>query len=822
MTRFLSLKHKSLIIILAGSLLLGLLSIAFWQSLLSNQASYYQAAQRQRAIQQLALFKELRHEYLTVAFESYSDIRRGSRTDLDYLATQLQQQYDNLTLNFNISGVWLFNAEQQPLYASASQIPDAVYQALRTTLEQEYPVNQITCDQSGCNQYSSIPLLSEQQKTAAIVIQSDMVEMIGWLKRTLKAEVGLVQIPPISLNNQKPLNQINLLSITEQGFTRQLLQQLPNSVSAHQAMTTSVQVKHKDHYYLISLIPLLDSQSASCILLINDQSSVMQRLEKEKILLSASSAILFLVIISIAYWGARNTSKRILHIADRLPLLSDKRFQEFRKSQNYSDSYLIDELDILNRSADQLGNELETLGNEVEQRTRELENIAMYDRLTELPNRNMLNYQLGKLLYCLQRNKHQFAVLFLDLDDFKKVNDSHGHKVGDQLLQQAAKRISRALRESDTVYRFGGDEFVILLPFVEQKQQAETVANKVIRSFKQPIIVGSLRFYISPSIGIAFVINPTITPDDIIRQADIAMYEAKQAGGEGYKLYDSAMYHRIAEKVLLEADVRQALSKGQFSLALQPQIDAQSCKLIGFEALVRWLHPERGPVPPDEFIPILEGSEHMIELGYWIISHSCDLLKMLEQAGFSGVKVAINLSASQFLDPDLITTLVNHIGSRNILPEQLELELTESTLVEDIDQTLRVMNQLRERGFTCAIDDYGTGYSSLSYLKKMPVDIIKIDKSFISSMLENQHDLEIVDSTIAMIHRMGMTVIAEGVETTAQLERLRTLECDMIQGYLFSPPIPEAKLLPQLELHIEQGCWQLSNLAKNSSKVPNG
>jgi len=809
MARYISLKQKTIIATLSSAILLGVLSINYWQMLLSSQSQYHQSLQRQRAIQQVALFQELRHEYLTVAFESYSNIRRGSKADLNYLAKQLYQQYENLAFNFNITGLWLFNAEVEPLYSSTVEIPQTIYPSLETTLNEEHPVNQINCGEASCYQLSTIPLLSGNQQTSAIIIQSDLMEMIGSLKRSLKAEVGLVQIPSEQLDENLPLRSVNLLSITEQGFTTRLLAQLAPAVTVNQALNAGVDVAHNDDHYRFSLIPLHQGRHESFILLISDRTEELRRLNSEKRQLHASAVILFLFIISATYWGATNLSRRLLIIADRLPLLSEKRFDEFRASKQQLNPHLVDELDILSESADQLGSELETLGQQVEQRTKELENIAMYDLLTGLPNRNMLHYQLRKSLLGLRRGDEHIAVLFLDLDDFKKVNDSHGHKVGDQLLQQASHRITRALRESDTVCRFGGDEFVIVLPFIEQEQHAQTVANKIIRAFKQPIILDTLRFYISPSIGIAFASDSQVTSDDIIRQADIAMYEAKQAGGGAFKLYDAAMYHRISEKVLLEADVRQALSKGQFSLALQPQIDVHTQQLTGFEALLRWVHPDRGPVSPDEFIPILEGSEHMIELGYWVISHSCELLKLIENAGFGSVKIAVNLSATQFLDPCLISTLVRHISSRNILPEQIELELTESTLVEDIDQTLLVMNQLREKGFTCAIDDYGTGYSSLSYLKKMPVDIIKVDKSFISGMLENQADLEIVESTIAMVHRMGMTVVAEGVETRAQLEHLKSLSCDMIQGYLFSPPIPEAKLLQQLEQNLTNGCWPL-------------
>jgi diguanylate cyclase (GGDEF)-like protein len=468
-----------------------------------------------------------------------------------------------------------------------------------------------------------------------------------------------------------------------------------------------------------------------------------------------------------------------------------------------------DELDVLADSTQDLCSELEQLNLVVEQKTKELENIAMYDLLTGLPNRNMLNYQLRKSLANISRHQDGVAVLFIDLDDFKKVNESNGHNIGDQLLIQAAERIRLSIGDVDLVSRFGGDEFVIVLSNLKHLTQAIAVAEKVLLQFKESIKLGSNIFYVSTSIGIAYTESVTEKADDLMSHADIAMYEAKDNGGSQYHVYQQAMFHRVAKRVMLESEVRQALAKQQFSLSLQPQICAKTNKLFGFEALIRWRHPERGMIPPEEFIPILESSQHMIELGYWIIRRCFETALAIIDYGITEPRIAINLSAGQFMDANLPKFLQALLMEFNFSAEYFEFELTEQTLVKDMDHTIAMMETLKSIGFSFAIDDFGTGYSSLAYLKKMPVDVIKIDKSFIFGMLENHSDFQIITSTITMVKGLGLKVVAEGVETQAQLRSLSENDCDVIQGYYYSKPIPEKDLFRHLEQHISNGFWKV-------------
>ena len=491
-----------------------------------------------------------------------------------------------------------------------------------------------------------------------------------------------------------------------------------------------------------------------------------------------------------------------------MPLLAKKQFEQFRQAKKASGTFFSDELDVLTHSANELSIELEKLNYQVEQKTQELENIAMYDLLTGLPNRNMLNYQVKKSLAGLSLTKSGIAVLFLDLDDFKKVNDSHGHAEGDKLLIEAARRLRQCIRNIDVACRFGGDEFVVVLTYIETEDEAVEIANAVLNEFTHPIEIGSSRFYVSTSIGISITRDENANVDDLIRQADLAMYEAKDEGGGCYNIYNLNMYQRLAHRVMLESEVREALKLNQFSLSLQPQINIENNKLAGFEALLRWHHPERGMVSPDDFIPILENSQHMIELGYWVIRHCFEIMDELVSAGYDEINIAINLSAGQFADDGLVDFLKALVVEFGLPASKFELELTEHTLVKDIDKTLETMEVLKAMGFTFAIDDFGTGYSSLGYLKKMPVEVIKIDKSFIFGMLENQADYQIIMSTIAMVQKLGLTVIAEGVESSAQLNALKHNHCNLVQGYYYSRPIPEHELMYFVEHKFEKGFWK--------------
>lgn len=439
-----------------------------------------------------------------------------------------------------------------------------------------------------------------------------------------------------------------------------------------------------------------------------------------------------------------------------------------------------------------------------------LEKIAMYDELTGLANRNMLNEHLRRSIAKYRRCNEGFCVILLDVDDFKKINDGQGHNVGDVLLQIVATVLASQISGEDLVCRFGGDEFVIVLSNIEKVESALVVWEKVQKRISEPVIIDNSQFHITVSAGMTMgdMIDPSV--DELIRRSDTAMYRAKEKSGNVLRIYDDALNTEVQRKIDLEREAYEAIENGDFYLALQPLIDLKTLFLTGFEALLRWRHPEKGLISPGEFIPILEKSVFMLKLDYWVIERSFQVLKILDDEGYKQQTISINLSSAQFLDPVLCEFLQQMFKRYQITPSRIDLELTETTLVSDIHSTTKIMRDLRNLGVRISIDDFGTGYSSLSYLKSMPVNTIKIDRSFINGILKNQADKQIVHSTITMVHNMGMMVVAEGIEDVRQFNLLRDMKCDKAQGFYIAKPIPEYELMKTLPIMIKDNVWQAS------------
>lgn len=435
-----------------------------------------------------------------------------------------------------------------------------------------------------------------------------------------------------------------------------------------------------------------------------------------------------------------------------------------------------------------------------------IEHQAFYDTLTDLPNRLMLRDRLTPALALSQRNNHNGALLFIDLDNFKTLNDTLGHDIGDLLLQQVAERLVACVREGDTVARLGGDEFVIMLEDLSEHAneaivQIEVIGNKVLGVFSQSFKLTTHNYHCTPSIGITLFKGQNLTIDELLKQADIAMYQAKASGRNAMCFFDPQMQTNITNRVALEKDLKLALAENQFMLYYQPQV-LHSQKIIGAEALIRWHHPQRGLVPPVDFIPLAEETGLILPIGQWVLETACAQIKSWEDNEHTRhLQIAVNVSARQFHQTDFVEQ-VSHILSHNdINPANLKLELTESLVLGDINNTILKMRKLREIGIRFSMDDFGTGYSSLSSLKKLPINQLKIDQSFIRDITSDHDDAIIVQTIIAMATSLGMEVIAEGVETEEQRAFLELLGCPAIQGYLFGRPMP----IEQFEALLKKG-----------------
>ncbi|OAI17153.1 diguanylate cyclase [Methylomonas lenta] len=433
---------------------------------------------------------------------------------------------------------------------------------------------------------------------------------------------------------------------------------------------------------------------------------------------------------------------------------------------------------------------------EVKQARQSLDYMAHFDALTDLPNRTLLKDRMDQAISQAQRKQRMVGVLFLDLDNFKVVNDTIGHTCGDELLKSVAQQISDCLREGDTVARLGGDEFIVLLPDLSDTQDAAKVANKILELLNSPFDIGQHEVYASVSIGISIYPHNSKNMEGLLSNADGAMYYAKKLGKNNYQFFTPEMNRSAQQYIKLEKYLRRALEQNEFVLHYQPQVDVKTGRIIGMEALIRWMNPKLGLVNPADFIPLAEDTGLIVPIGAWVLKTACKQAKFWQQNGFP-IRVAVNMSSRQFhqiqsqqqSQHPLLDDVLNALDESDLPPELLELEITESILMQHLDTTMEILNALKNIGIRLSIDDFGTGYSSLSYLKRFPIDILKIDKSFVNDITTDPSDKAIVAAITVMAQQLKLEVVAEGVETLAQLEFLRKLQCNFVQGYYFSKPL---------------------------------
>jgi diguanylate cyclase (GGDEF)-like protein len=427
---------------------------------------------------------------------------------------------------------------------------------------------------------------------------------------------------------------------------------------------------------------------------------------------------------------------------------------------------------------------------------RELEVLAGQDVLTLLPNRRELMERLKMALSTTARNGKCGALLLIDLDHFKNINDTRGHIVGDLLLKEVAQRLIASVREGDTVARIGGDEFMIMLENLDgdltsAARQAEMVSEKILVRIRQQYILGSSELgHSTASIGVALFSPGEHSTEELIKQADVAMYQAKDAGRNTARFYDAEMQARLVDRAAMEEDLCQALALEQFVLHYQPQVDSAG-QVQGAEVLLRWLHPQRGLIAPGQFIPLAEEVGLIADLGSWVMETTClQLASWAVQPTLSGLTLSVNVSSHQFRQADFVERVTQILMLTGANPKRLRLELTESIMVREVDHVVAKMSALRSRGVGFSLDDFGTGYSSLAYLKRMPIDQLKIDQGFVRDILTDHNDAAIAKMVVALADSMGLSVIAEGVETEAQRDCLAALGCHEYQGYLFGRPVP--------------------------------
>jgi diguanylate cyclase (GGDEF)-like protein len=425
--------------------------------------------------------------------------------------------------------------------------------------------------------------------------------------------------------------------------------------------------------------------------------------------------------------------------------------------------------------------------------------LAYYDQLTGLPNRQLFQQSLDEAIKKAERRANPFAILFVDLDRFKRINDTLGHSMGDALLRSVADRLRECTGadEKDSgveIARLGGDEFVVMLGGMDCAFSASAMADKVVTSLSRPMECEGHRLVVTPSIGITMYPQDGNSSESLLMNADSAMYRAKSAGRNTHKFYSDTMRIRSLHRLDIENELRDAIHSNQFSLHYQPKVDLKTWSVVGLEALIRWKHPERGWISPGEFIPIAEESGLIVPIGTWVLQEACRQIRQWRNTALHDVRVSVNISSEQIYTDNLMQTVIDAMAKNQVGAESLELEITESLLMRDIDSTVETLNQFKELGLAISIDDFGTGYSSLSYLTRFPIDTLKIDQSFVRDLHIDSDDAAICAAILAMARKLNLNVVAEGVEIDEQLQFLRSHACNQIQGYLYSKPLPPDEL----------------------------
>lgn len=558
-------------------------------------------------------------------------------------------------------------------------------------------------------------------------------------------------------------------------------------------------VDYGRRHFAISILPVRGTTNQNTrYVLMTDVSATHQRIIGNLIQDSLITLCLIFVFASYIAFMSWRYIRRINQQLQVLPMLGQKQFHEVRNmiSQNRRARIYHDEFDHLDNSVTALTYQLESLEKAVSLRNKEMERLSLFDSLTGLANRNLFLYELQHDVQRFQQQGGMLAIVILDLDKFKRINDTLGHQLGDILLGKIGSRLRTATRNLGLVARLGGDEFALILRSAKKYAQVEVLCQKILDLVHKPIELDQHTVVISCSLGISLA-GTAQSATDLVKNAEIAMYKAKESGGNAYRVFNAVMATEAHANLSLEAEIRRAFDNKEFTLYLQPKVNMDS-QIEGFESLVRWDHPDRGILPPNEFIPAMENMGLISRLDNFVLDASCRQLKVL-QLHYPNISIAVNISSTHFTDKNFLVFLKDCLNQYPINPSKLELEITETLLMENMNVGMEIIKQIKELGVSIAIDDFGTGYSSLSYLKKLPVDTIKIDREFIKDIPDSESDMQISSVIIFLAKQLNFKVVAEGVETSEQLVFLKANHCDLAQGFYFSKPIPAHKSMIMLE-----------------------
>jgi diguanylate cyclase (GGDEF)-like protein len=816
--RFFSLKWQ---ILIAVSMILiiinGFITLITYNNLneqfiaQQSQLMSFQKKESEKMTQQV--FQRLEDFGEILSLLSSTNSAKGSIKD------SLDQHWGHIQLLFELRSAKLLNMQKETLGEWGENFSRTIDAMVQQAIDEQRPAKQFICNLD-CQFFMAAPVLDKQGETFILIVSHSIADWLIHIKDSTGADTGVISVRQGFSTNAEPEFSERLLpnwnshiiGLTNAATNYDYLAELSKYITIKDAESQNNYIIKNTKNLNILFLPLKvqDLVNPAYLVLINDISSTRQKVDSgviKAIIISISGVLITALFMLLSMWYP---IKHLTTLSTTLPLLATGNFSQVKKSliKRNSSQGVEDELDILDNATIQLTQQLESLEREVKIREKALTKNALYDELTGLANRRLFMDRISVALKNLVRDKSKFGVLFLDLDQFKRINDSLGHDQGDHLLLEVAKRLSYCVRESDTVARLGGDEFTILLNNLEDNHDATNVALKILNSLRTPVLLEGKEVIVTTSIGIAIAPENGKEPETILRNADLAMYKAKGKGRDNYHYYTISMNADAKELLALENDLRNAVEMREFELYYQPQIDLKSGIILGAEALLRWNSPKRGFVAPYLFIDALEDTGLIVPLGEQIMEMACEQAKTWNQLNIGDIKVAVNLSARQFKEPLLTQFITETLENIKLNSRFLELEITESMLMDDIQVTIERLQELKLLGLTLSIDDFGTGYSSLSYLKQFPVNILKVDREFVKDIPHNKSDMAISSAVIAMAHKLNLRVVAEGIETKEQLKFLQKNDCEIGQGYYFGKPMPVDEMT---ELLLKQTPFEVNN-----------
>jgi len=805
-TRFLSLRWKmtAMLSALLFAIAAVFVTITYWhlheqfrQEQLARHVRYQQAfdAQVKQSAKRMWLFSDM----LIVAAETGVGV-----------ADYLDKNWDLLQLDWGLYNARLYDASGNPLGNWGDSDKADASDWVAKVVESNEPMSSMGCDRA-CRNYATLPIILPDNDVNVLVLGASVADVVISMQEIGNIDVALL-VPAGMINDHGaaaktadsdsamlPHWNRHVAAITNGSQMLPLLEQASAARNLQEQLRGYAEIVRDGLFFTLHAYALPTGNTQATLIVIEDVSAEKNRIRtflwQASVTLVVALAVLALTLTAMMMAPL----KQVQSLSGMLPLLAQKAYDVVRENirlQRHSRRH--DELDILNDATIELSFELENLEHQVAEREQALQQMALYDTLTGLANRGYLEKQLETLFAANRLNHKPFALLSLDLDHFKRINDSIGHHMGDRLLVEAANRLREAVGDGNTTARLGGDEFTIVVPDISDSSALLAIAHQVLTRLREPFVIEGAEILTSTSIGITVAPENGSTPQELIRNADIAMYKAKDSGRSTVHFFTQRMNEEVQEQILLEAELRIALKRRDFVLFYQPLIDLASGRVVSAEALVRWIHPEKGLIPPIRFIPLLEDTGMITVLGDQVLDMATRQLREWSLAGIDDMPVAINLSVRQMQDNFLLEKLSDAITRNQLKPSQLRLEITESLLMENTDRTIDLLNAIKALGIATAIDDFGTGYSSLSYLKRLPVDVIKIDRSFVKDIPFDKNDVEICGAVIAMAQKLELRVVAEGVETEAQADFLRLNHCDIVQGFLYSKPIPAAEFTAML------------------------